>query len=273
MSKLFSLLLCVLTLATNLVLAQVPDDLGNRFARATITENAKPLLMGTIFKDTADNLIVMGAPLADVIARAYGVRPYQVVGAPDWVYEAHLYDIEAVPPPAALIKADDTQMLRSLLADRFGLRLYRGTREVTMYVLEADRGLQHALSVAAIPTEVAVYATRRAIVSVHVGGPRARYVLLRLPVLNPGILSYSVVNKATLLSRLTQATREPVLDLTGLGVVRVTNASAVLALPGNLALMQDELEESGLTFERRTVRMNVVAITVIERPRLDVIDR
>jgi hypothetical protein len=85
--------------------------------------------MGTIFEDTADNLIVQGAPLVDVIARAYGVKPYQVVGAPDWVYEAHLYDIEAVPPPAALIKADDAKMLRSLLADRFGLRMYRGTKK------------------------------------------------------------------------------------------------------------------------------------------------
>jgi hypothetical protein len=89
------------------------------------------------------------------------------------------------------------------------------------------------------------------------------------------VTSYSPLNTGTLIGNLIRATREPVLDLTGLGMVHVINAAAVLPLPGNLNLeqMTEELEESGLTLERRAVRMNVVAVTSIERPRLDIIDR
>jgi uncharacterized protein (TIGR03435 family) len=271
MSKFFSLLVCVLTLAANVALAQVPGDLGSRFARATITENAKPLLMGTIFKDIADNLVVMGAPLVDVIARAYGVQPYQVVGAPEWVYQAHLYDIEAVPPPAALIKADDTQMLRSLLADRFGLRMYRGAQEVTMLVLDADLAQQHALAMGAIPGQILMNVLRRPPV-VLVGGPGAYYFSRRMPVLNAAQVSNMPVATNLLIGSLFRG-RVPVLDLTDLRNVYLINVSGVRATPLNMPLMAEAIARSGLTLERRTVRINVMAVTAIERPRLDIVDR
>lgn len=271
MWKFFSSLLCIVALVTHAALAQVPGDLGNRFARATITENERPLLMGTIFKDTADNLIVMGAPLVDVIARAYGVQSYQVVGAPEWVYQAHLYDIEAVPPPAALIKTDETQMLRSLLADRFGLRMYRGTQEVTMLVLDADLAQQRALAMSAIPGQILLNVLRRPPV-VLVGGPRAVYGSLRLPVVNAAMISNVPVATNLIIGSLARGAREPIFDLTGLSGVYLINALQVRAIPQNMALMTEALERSGLALERRTVRMNVVAVTAMERPRLDLID-
>lgn len=272
-SKLVSGVACFVLLAGNLALAQLPGDLGSRFARATITENEKPLLMGTIFKDTSDNLVVMGAPLADLIARAYGVQPFQVVGAPAWVYESHLYDIEAVPPPAALIKSDETQMLRSLLADRFGLRLYRGVREVTMPVLTADWAMQHALRVRTIPGQVAIYALGRAPNWVAVGGPGARYASRSLPILNVGGITHTSVNMGSLVGSLARAMNGPVLDLTGLRAAYIPSGPAIRAIPQNQELMTEALKRSGLTLEQRTVRINVLAVTSIERPRLDVVDR
>jgi uncharacterized protein (TIGR03435 family) len=270
-SSFISGFLCVFVLTASAAFAQAPGDLGSRFARATITENQKPLLMGTIFEDTADNLVVLGAPLADVIARAYGVQAFRVVDAPDWVFEAHLYDIEAVPPPSALIKANDTQMLRSLLADRFGLRVYRGTREVTMPVLDADLGMQRALSVTTLADKITRYASRRPVTSVVVDGRRARYVMRRLPILVGA--NRTLVNARALVEGLTRAVREPVLDLTGLTEVYVIDAPAVRALPENIDLMTGALERSGLSFERRTVPMDVLVVTHIERPVLDSVDR
>jgi uncharacterized protein (TIGR03435 family) len=271
--KLLSIVACVAAFTAKLAFAQVPGDLGNRFARAAITGNDKPLLMGTIFKDTADNLVVMGAPLADVIARAYGVEPYQVVGAPDWVYAAHLYDIEAVPPPANLVKSDDTRMLRALLADRFGLRVYRGTHEVTMTVLEADPAIQLGMRIRAIPAEVGYYASRRIVNTLTLGGPRARFMMKQLPVVAVNQNNRTLLNTRGLVASLMRAIREPVLDLTGLGVVHLVDALAVRTLPQNLEQMTDVLEQSGLSFERRTVRMNVLVVTNVEHPRLDLIDR
>jgi hypothetical protein len=268
MTKLFTRLLCVLTLAANVALAQVPGDLGNRFARATITENEKPLLMPTIFKDTQDNLIVMGAPLVNVIARAYGVQPYQIAGAPDWVSQAHLYDIEAVPPPAALIKADETQMLRSLLADRFGLRLYKGVKEVTMPVLDADLGTQRALAAIGIPTQIMFNVLRRRPV-LMLGGPDARYFSRRLRVLpTPGV-STPVLTRV-FLGGITQGAPESILDLTGLTTLYLLDSPVVQGIPTNL---EHTLARSGLSLEQRTVLIDVLAVTAIERPRLDMVDQ
>jgi uncharacterized protein (TIGR03435 family) len=272
MPKLSFFIACVLTLASSLVPAQAPADLGGRFARATITQNDKPQLIGAIFKDTVYNLVVMGAPLADVIARAYGVQAYQVVDAPAWAYEDHLYDIEAVPPPAKLIVADDTRMLRALLADRFGLRVYRGTRKVSMLVLEANMAKQRALAVYALPNQIALYASRRA-PALALGGPRARYMSRRLPVLAPDRATASSVSTRVLVSRLTLGAGEPILDFTGLASAYLVNASTALSIPqAPSELVAEELARSGLGLEHRTVPLNVLVVTHLERPMLDVMD-
>lgn len=271
MPKLLPLIASVLMLAASLVLAQDPSELGSRFARASITKNEKPLLMGTIFEDTVDNLIVLGAPLSAVIARAYDVQPHQVVDAPEWVYQDHLYDIEAVPPPAALIEADETQMLQSLLSDRFGLRVYRGTRPVTQWVLAADLAAQRGLALRALPGEVVRYASRRP-ASVAVGGPRARYVSLRLPVL-PSAGGGTVMTTRALIGALASILREPVFDLTGSSMVHLHDALAVRTLAVDPALVTDVLKHSGLTLERRTVPTNVLVVTRVEHPTLDPVDR
>ncbi len=278
MPKLFSLLLCVLTLATHVVMAQVPDDLGNRFARATITENAKPLLMGTIFKDTADNLVVMGAPLIDVIARAHGMETYRIVDAPEWVRASHMYDIEAVPPPPELVESNEAAMLRSLLADRFKLQTRHETREVTMLVLDVDVEKQRDLAVKAaalkeqpggVPTVPPPDAN---------GDPARATAVLRM-----GIPVFT--NMQTILRGLARSHGEPVHDLSGTqGAYLMATAILANGTPtagivslgvrqAGSSLEDASLEQAGLIVERRTVSLDVLVVADIEHPVLDLVDR
>lgn len=242
LSKLYPLLAFVLATFCDAGFAQDFDALGSRFARTTITQNDKPLLVGAIFTDTANNLIAQGAPLANLIARAYAVEPYRVVEAPAWVYQEHLYDIEAVPPPANLIAANETLMLQSLLRDRFRLQTRRETRELRMLVLDvADPEKQRQLALASP----------------------------RIDVNNPPTVIESGTPMRVGTRMLLRGRDEPILDLTG-GSVYVRYQ--LPALPYSyipLAALVERLQQAGVALEYRTVPLDVVVVTAIEHPVLD----
>jgi len=84
-------------------------------------------------------------PLQKIIQEAYGVQANQIVGAPDWVKSA-AYDVEVKIDNSEASKSDtdnpgppDTkesrQVLRSILADRFKLKLHNQTKNLPGYVL------------------------------------------------------------------------------------------------------------------------------------------
>jgi uncharacterized protein (TIGR03435 family) len=82
-------------------------------------------------------------PLRTLIQFAYQLRPFQIEGAPDWVANTR-YDIAAkagrdlpMTPPGA--PSEEMLMLRSLLADRFKLRVRFETREMPIYELRLAR--------------------------------------------------------------------------------------------------------------------------------------
>jgi uncharacterized protein (TIGR03435 family) len=247
---------CLIAMLTALLSADVvrPQDssaLGSRFFSVTITRNEKPLLAEVLFEDTADNLIVQGMPLAAVIGRAYGVQTYQVVDAPAWVYESHLYDIEAAPPPAALVESDEMQMLQSLLADRFQLQVQHVMRDVSIFVL--DTGTEE------LKLEPGDKSIRMGMYShASVGEPN------RL---------WGNVSIDRLAVHLAQRFRLPVLNLTDLGddpyTIRVEGFD-----DSDPATLTDVLrDQTGLVFERRTVPMEVLVVTAVDHPQLDAIDR
>jgi uncharacterized protein (TIGR03435 family) len=88
-----------------------------------------------------------------LIEQAYGLSLYRIKGAPHWA-DSDFYSITAKPPagsPAAAFAplepeshhppAEGLAMMRRLLADRFGLKLHRETRELPVYALViAPRG-------------------------------------------------------------------------------------------------------------------------------------
>jgi uncharacterized protein (TIGR03435 family) len=76
-------------------------------------------------------------PLRALIMRAYGVQSFQVSG-PSWMDNPH-FDVVANVPDGAT-KEDTQTMLQNLLADRFKLKLHKGSKEAPIYELVVANG-------------------------------------------------------------------------------------------------------------------------------------
>lgn len=74
--------------------------------------------------------------LSDLIAIAYSVQHRQISG-PDWINDRR-FDIEAKYPAGAK-ESQVPEMLRSLLAERFGLRLHEEAKEMSIYSIEIGK--------------------------------------------------------------------------------------------------------------------------------------
>ena len=82
---------------------------------------------------------VTNSPLRFILLDAFHVMDHQLIGSPEWTESAR-YDITATYPADVARSEDDTRaMLRTLLADRFGLVTHRETREMPMYALMLAR--------------------------------------------------------------------------------------------------------------------------------------
>jgi uncharacterized protein (TIGR03435 family) len=79
---------------------------------------------------TAENMT-----LSNLITYAYGLKPYQVVGQPNWA-DSIRYDVIAKAEGDAVLTRDlSKRMMQALLADRFQLKYHYGTREMPVYAL------------------------------------------------------------------------------------------------------------------------------------------
>lgn len=113
------------------------------FEVASVKENRLPLdgqlaLRPRIRRHPAGHFEASWVTLRLLITEAYGVRPYQVLDAPDWVLTDH-FDVDTRAPLGAG-PADTDAMLRLALEDRFGLVVRHETRRIPTYALElADR--------------------------------------------------------------------------------------------------------------------------------------
>jgi uncharacterized protein (TIGR03435 family) len=70
--------------------------------------------------------------LRDLIRQAYGVKDYQVV-APDWMNSTR-FDVQAKLPPDTPQEQRNV-MMQALLAERFGLKVHKESKEVPVYSL------------------------------------------------------------------------------------------------------------------------------------------
>jgi uncharacterized protein (TIGR03435 family) len=79
--------------------------------------------------------------LKDYAAVAYNVKLYQISG-PDWMGSTR-FDISATIPEGASANPPVTEMLQTLLTERFGIRMHREKKDFPVYVLEvAKSGLK-----------------------------------------------------------------------------------------------------------------------------------
>jgi uncharacterized protein (TIGR03435 family) len=94
-------------------------------------------------KPGGERFTATNAPLRVLIMMAYGVADWQLSGGPRWMNSAG-FDVEAKPERPAS-REQIFLMLRSLLSDRFQLKLHKETREVPLYIL-AEAGKAYGLS-------------------------------------------------------------------------------------------------------------------------------
>jgi uncharacterized protein (TIGR03435 family) len=140
MTKLPTVLLVAVALATPLPNgAQSRSDPRLAFDVASI----KPHLVSPgPFRSTThvdpEGIRYSNVTLKDAIAQAYSVASYQITGGPEWL-SSERYDIAAkaatpAPKPQLML------MLRTLLEERFGLKLHQETRELPIYALVVGKG-------------------------------------------------------------------------------------------------------------------------------------
>ena len=94
---------------------------------------AAPLVLPALGRLTAQNVT-----LRMLVMAAYQKQPFQVVGGPAW-QNADKFDINAKAENATLTTDQMLDLLKTLLADRFKLKVHTETREVPIYALVLAR--------------------------------------------------------------------------------------------------------------------------------------
>jgi uncharacterized protein (TIGR03435 family) len=183
---------------------------------------------------------VIDNSLKDLIRLAYQVKEYQIL-APAWM-ATEKYEIAATMPAGAN-RGQAPEMLQTLLAERFHLKLHRETRKMAVYALVAAKG-GAKLTAATAPAS---------------GRGGTGWVTANGRV---GAKASSMAAFADLLSK---AAERPVIDMTGLtglydfDLTYTPELSATAAEPG-ATLKTALLEQLGLRLEKREMQMEVLMI-------------
>jgi len=154
-----------------------------------------------------------GMPVKFLITMAYDVKDFQVSGGPGWI-NSDRYDIDAKEPDSVAeqlekLPRDERRklagsMLQSLLADRFKLKLTRGSKDMPAYALVVAKNgpkLQEAK-----PVDTLANAPSGP-------GDHSHLPMMRM---GPGELTGQGVGLSFLASALSQQLGRQVLDQTGL---------------------------------------------------------
>jgi uncharacterized protein (TIGR03435 family) len=124
-------------MAVGLIDAQPDARLTFEVASIKLTP---PQNTGTMINFPHGGLTTKGTTLKKLVAFAYDVREFQIVGGPGWI-GSERYDViatsgDAEPDPKL---ARGQQRLQTLLADRFGVKVRRDTKEMGIYALAVGK--------------------------------------------------------------------------------------------------------------------------------------
>ena len=211
-------------------------------------------------------------PLDYLLQQLYGVRDFQIIAAPEWKAviadgRESRYQMQGKASDAATPE-QVKEMVKALLADRFGLRFHKEMRDLPVYALvQARGGVKGAREATGPPGGIALIAN---------GWMRGRGVL---PV--------------TLIEALSRSVDRPIVDRTGLTTVLDFNLtwtpldaagagdSATLCpqafqemasrlketLPSNCPALFTALQEQlGLRLERQQAAVEVLVIDAVHLP-------
>jgi uncharacterized protein (TIGR03435 family) len=203
----------------------------------------------------AGNRGTFGGNLKQLIIYAYDLKVYQLGGGPSWVEhpstDTDYYDINAkAEGDGPLTDSRARQLLRTLLADRFQLRLHRESKETPVYALVVGKaGPKFKESAPDVTT-----------------GSRASVSLAT-------VASTFTKSPMSSLVRLLSATADrPVLDQTGLTgfydfkIEFARDPAAAAAESSAVSLFTAVQEQLGLKLEARRAPIEVLVIDHAERP-------
>jgi uncharacterized protein (TIGR03435 family) len=83
---------------------------------------------------------MVGVPLRMMIMEAYEVKAFQISGGPDWIRTGR-WDVLAKAEgfQGRIPRDQENQMVQSMMADRFQLRVHDETKEESVYALVVDK--------------------------------------------------------------------------------------------------------------------------------------
>jgi uncharacterized protein (TIGR03435 family) len=283
------LLLALLAVVPPALIAQGPPAFDVVSIKPNRTNQGLPLV---VFQP-GGRIVAANVAVRQVILIAYGLEDIQLVDAPDWT-RSERFAIEA---RAADQTSNDLvrQMLRSMLADRFGFAAHRERRELPIYALtmaRPDKQIGSRLRPSGAdcapiqpppgvpmpppppPPPAGAGGPMRLIFAVD-EPPRRRCGAM----ITPGWLTARSIAMREFARVLTQLLRRPVVDETGLGgdfdldllfapedaggVLVGPPPAAVADAPSLFTALQEDL---GLKLDSRRGPVDVLVVDKIERP-------
>ena len=175
-----------------ILLTALPDaSAAAKFEALSIKLSAPDQRGYTLRLAPGERVAIEAATVKDLIALAYGVRDFQISGAPSWA-DSERYELvgKAEAGYGDVTMAKLAPLLKDALADRFALKLHREKKDMVHYRLVIAKGGSRLKANMGAP------------------GPEGRS--------GAGRMSYRKISVAVLVSQLAEATGRPVIDGTGL---------------------------------------------------------
>ena len=220
-----------------------------------------------LFTYPGGRIVASNYTLSMLIHEAYGLEMFQILGVPHWA-ESDRYNIEAKPPASSASSKwvppnfktppnpEMQQMLQTLLADRFQLKVHKETKKDSVYALLVAKGG---------PKLKAPTTTKQPFVSFGRTGS-----IERAPV--SSLLTGQNATMALFAARLTVIMRHPVLDRTGLpGNFDFEVEYAGDETESNAApfLSEGLRQQLGLKLEKEAGTSDVLVVDHAEKPSLN----
>ena len=276
--------LCCLVLLSSVVLAQVSPQ----FEVASIRPSAEQTNQITVgVSINGSQIRISYWTLKDYLAMAYAVKPDQISG-PEWLSQAR-FDIAAKLPDGAS-DAQVDQMLQSLLADRFQMKIHRDKKEFSVYALSTAQGgakIKPAPSKPADPAApggfTAVGSGNASAIGIDLGGgssfnlANGRIEITRMDMMNLAdmltrFLDRPVVDTTELEGQYDMTLELTPEDYTAMRIRSAVNAGVSLPPQALRALdsasadpLSAALQKYGLTFESRRLPLDVIVVDSASR--------
>jgi uncharacterized protein (TIGR03435 family) len=232
--------------------------------REVIRGNGRP---GEIAMTGPDRVRFQNSTLLDLIATAYSVRVAQVSG-PAWLSDQG-FDIEAKVPEGTP-KEELNVMLRSLLEERFGLKVHRGTQTGPGFALVVgkDGPKMKPAAPPPAPVEGLTDEERKAKLQQMQAGLASQQKRMdeQLAAVGPfNNVGWGSISMEVLAAQLVRLAGAPVIDETGLaGEYKVTlDTWSNPDIPGGTIF--DAVEKLGLKLEPRKVTVETVVVDQVSK--------